>query len=209
MSPWNGFPGDDVDSSVMIDGLSYDSDLESQVSTVPVVTVERPRETFDPNFSGPVVNTKLRCFHGDFPERKVAFDVAATGRKFIGCSRNGPGRCNFLVWIDEPWNPELSRALIHLWNLIGLPYSGELAIGEGSISIGKPYIDTLVEKTQLEQTLQIIQKDARSKEQMFKELIRSIRKKNSRTTRAYAILCASAVSVAATLAAVVVIMAAK
>uniref|UniRef100_A0ACD5X2C8 Uncharacterized protein n=1 Tax=Avena sativa TaxID=4498 RepID=A0ACD5X2C8_AVESA len=173
---------------------------------MPDAAVDLPREIYDPNISGLFLNTKLRCFHGGFPQRKVTFDVAATGRRILGCPRNVTGRCSFLEWIDDPWTPELSRALIHLWNLVGLPYRGELALDEGSMPMCRAYVALLVEKTWLEDALQNIQISSKNKEQKFKELIHLIRKKESRSIRCYATVCVSAISVAATLRAVVVFM---
>uniref|UniRef100_A0ACD5UC31 Uncharacterized protein n=1 Tax=Avena sativa TaxID=4498 RepID=A0ACD5UC31_AVESA len=81
--------------------------------------VDLPQEAEDPSFFGPELNTYHRCLHGHIPERKVAFDMAATGRRFIGCPRKGRRRCRFVIWIDEPWNPVLTRALINLWSMAG------------------------------------------------------------------------------------------
>lgn len=71
----------------------------------------------DPQFSGIEDNTNVRCHHGELPERKVAFDMAATGRRFLGCPRKGNGRCSFVLWVDNPWPPVLARAILHLWSL--------------------------------------------------------------------------------------------
>jgi hypothetical protein len=49
--------------------------------------VDLPKEINDPDFFGPEVDSELRCYHGEVPARKVAFDMAATGRRFLGCNR--------------------------------------------------------------------------------------------------------------------------
>jgi len=61
-----------------------------------------PQEVEYPCFFGTEINTCHRCFHGHMPERKVAFDMAATGRRFIGCPLKGRQRCRFVIWIDKP-----------------------------------------------------------------------------------------------------------
>lgn len=51
----------------------------------PEACIDIPEHIPDPSFCGLEVNTKQRCFHGDVLERMVAFDMAATGHKFLGC----------------------------------------------------------------------------------------------------------------------------
>jgi hypothetical protein len=48
--------------------------------------VDLPNEIHDPDFFGLEVDTKLRCYHGEVPARKVAFIMAVTGRSFFGCN---------------------------------------------------------------------------------------------------------------------------
>jgi hypothetical protein len=49
--------------------------------------VDLPKEIHDPDFFGLEVDSKVTCYHGKVPARKVAFDMAATGRRFLGCNR--------------------------------------------------------------------------------------------------------------------------
>jgi hypothetical protein len=50
-------------------------------------TVDLPKEIHDPVFFYLEVDTKRRCHHGEMPARKVAVDMAATGRRIFGCNR--------------------------------------------------------------------------------------------------------------------------
>jgi hypothetical protein len=58
----------------------------SQILTDFDEAVDRPDEIHDADSSGLEVDTKLRCYHGEVPARKAAFDMAATGRRFFGCN---------------------------------------------------------------------------------------------------------------------------
>ncbi|XP_047088061.1 uncharacterized protein LOC124699877 [Lolium rigidum] len=109
MSPWPGSTSDGVpaDSSIQRDGFSGDSELGSESIYDFDPHLDLPRETMDLCFTGPDLKTNLRCGHGDALHRKVAFDMAATGRRFLGCSRQGRERCSFVVWIDQPWSPRI------------------------------------------------------------------------------------------------------
>jgi len=90
MSPWFGFEDPDgVDPKLEQEtNASVNGDIESQVFAGYHAVLDTPHEVEDLDYFGPEYNTYHRCYHGHIPERKVAFDMAATGHRFIAC----PGR---------------------------------------------------------------------------------------------------------------------
>ncbi|KAE8787449.1 hypothetical protein D1007_38617 [Hordeum vulgare] len=81
-----------------------------------IVVDELPREIEDPGFFGVVSSSAQKCHHNMHPARKVAFVYASTGRRFLGCPLNRAERCRWVMWIDEPWRPVLSRSIMRLWD---------------------------------------------------------------------------------------------
>lgn len=146
----------------------------------------------------------FRCGHGDAPHRKVAFDMAATGRRFLGCSRQGRERCSFVVWIDEPWTPVLTRTLISLWGLVGLNCRDEsMPIGVEA-PIDQAYINLWTEKNNLQNAFEHMEQQMKIRELRLKEVIRRNSDRASCSLIFYSNVSISAASVADTLFAVLV-----
>lgn len=54
---------------------------KSEIFDEEIVAEGLPMEIPDPQFFGIEDNTNVRCHHWELPERKVAFDMAATGSR--------------------------------------------------------------------------------------------------------------------------------
>nr|XP_051224084.1 uncharacterized protein LOC127342171 isoform X2 [Lolium perenne] len=156
-----------------------------------------------------ILNLDMRCRHGDCPQRKVAFDMAATGRRFLGCPRQGADRCSFVVWVDDPWNPVLTRSLIHLWNLVGLRNREGIHICEPETQMNQAHLALLTEKNNLRIAVDQMEHGFMSREFKLKEVIRRNSEKATRRLNLYANLCISAVSVAVTVFALMVVVVLK
>lgn len=105
--------------------------------------------------------------------------MASTGRRFIGCPRKGSDRCSFIVWVDEPWNPVLSRALLKLWRLVD----------DGGLTIDQPYLDLWNEKNDLEMAFEQRVHKFEIRELRLKETIRKNSTKASWLLKLYANIC--------------------
>jgi len=81
------------------------------------------------------------------PERKVAFDMVLTGRKFLGYPHKGDQRCQFVLWIDKAWNPVLARTIVWLYNLAGSRACCEHPIGEPETNIDTEFLEFSLEKS--------------------------------------------------------------
>lgn len=103
ISPWSGFEVQEGESDPSLpDGdFSVEVDLESQVWPDHDAYIDIPRHIPGPCFFGLEVNTKYRYLHGEMPERKVAFDMASTGKKISRLPHKGDQRCPFVLWIDK------------------------------------------------------------------------------------------------------------
>jgi hypothetical protein len=80
------------------------------------VSGEVPMEIQDIEHCGIEVDSKIKCFHGDDPIKKVAFEGVDTGRRFIACKNAKP--CKFRIWYEPEWPATLQRALQQLWGMV-------------------------------------------------------------------------------------------
>ncbi|XP_047042572.1 uncharacterized protein LOC124646510 isoform X2 [Lolium rigidum] len=89
MSPWTVFKGEeaDPDSYLQSDDPAGDSEFGNESYADHDAFLDLHREILDPCFAGTDLKTHQRCRHGEAPQRKVAFNMAATGRRFLGCLR--------------------------------------------------------------------------------------------------------------------------
>ncbi|KAM0888420.1 hypothetical protein ACQ4PT_028369 [Festuca glaucescens] len=206
MSPWPGSKSDGSvpESSLRSDGFTGDSELDNESFDDYDPFLDLPREILDPGFTGPNLKTHHRCRHGDAPQRKVAFDMATTGRRFLGCSHQGADRCSFVVWVDEPWNPVLTRSLIHLWSLIGLNSRDEIVPNDVEAPIDQAYIALWTEKNNMQLAFEQKEHQMKTRELKLKEIIRHNSERASRSLNICANVSISAASVAVTLFAVLV-----
>jgi hypothetical protein len=84
----------------------------------------------------------------------------------------GTDRCSFVVWVDEPWNPVLTRSLIHLWILVGVHSKEGIMSGESDYPMDQAYIALLAEKNNLQIALEHKETKMKTSEFKLKETIR-------------------------------------
>ncbi|KAK1678832.1 hypothetical protein QYE76_039680 [Lolium multiflorum] len=188
------------------DEIAEDSESGNEIDADHDAFLDLPREIRDPFFSVAELNTHHRCRHGEAPQRKVAFDMAATGRRFLGCPRQGADRCSFVAWVDDPWNPVLTRSLMRLWSLAGLGIRDGIPTFEPETPMDQSFLALWAKKNNMRIAFDQMEHSFITKEFKLKEVIRRNSEKATRRLSLYANLCISAVSVAVTVFALLVVL---
>jgi hypothetical protein len=103
------------------------------------------------------------------------------------------------VWVDEPWNPILPRAILHLWKIVLPRTSSDLILPvEGFVRV-LSLSDILKDKSKQEFNFE-------EKRRMLKSLIRESKSRSKRDIHLYALAFVSAASSTVTLFIVVSFM---
>ncbi|KQK17404.1 uncharacterized protein LOC100846688 [Brachypodium distachyon] len=102
----------------MAPGRCDDREETEEKKSREMISGQVPVAIDDIEYYGWEVDSKIKCFHGLLPVRKVAFDGENTGRRFIGCSCEDETSCDLLVWYDPEWPGPLKRALQQLWTML-------------------------------------------------------------------------------------------